>query len=138
MSNYTAFVPAGDDRRATARMLVDAADENGISQRAIRSANLGFDITEELADVLGGVEEPTEDPTEDPSEDAADKVADKSVPAKQEPNAPQSATGQGDSTVDVGSAGAHDDTTSDEAKAPAKTKKTSGSRAAKNNDSEEE
>ncbi len=75
----SAFVPKGDDRRATAKALVDLADEHGISQESIQSANDGFYITEELADLLydesdEAPEETTEPVTENPDEAPADSA----------------------------------------------------------------
>lgn len=61
-----AFVPKGDDRRATARVLVDLADEHGISQSSIQSANDGFYISEELADLLHGPEDAEPEPEPEP------------------------------------------------------------------------
>lgn len=104
-SEYPAFVPSGENVRETARMLVEAADEHGISQRAIRATNGGFDITEELADVLG--EADVEDLDEAGLDEQDGDEIPKSVPATQ--TNPQSRKGQGDSTA-----------------------KTSGNRAAKN------
>lgn len=96
--NYSAFVPQGDDRRETAKTLVDAARANGIDQRSIQSAQGGFNITEELADVLGGAEDPD------------DTEPDDTEPAPEPPKG-----GKG-----------------------GKTPKTSGNRAEKNKNSEEE
>lgn len=68
-ANYTAFVPQGENRRETARLLVDLANEHGIDQSSIRSTNRGFDITDELADLLYDESEIEDD---DESTDAAD------------------------------------------------------------------
>lgn len=51
-SDLTAFVPDGDSRVETAKILVDAATKNGIDQRSIQAAQGGFRVTDELADVL--------------------------------------------------------------------------------------
>lgn len=72
-SGLSAFVPKGDDRRATARSLVELANEHGIPQTSIQSANDGFYITDELADVL--YDESTDDESTDeaPAETAPTK-----------------------------------------------------------------
>lgn len=46
------FVPNGLSRRETAILLVGTADEFGLPQRDIKARMGGFEITEELADVL--------------------------------------------------------------------------------------
>jgi hypothetical protein len=66
----TAFVPKGDDKRATARALVDLATANGMDTSLIQSANDGFYITDELADVL--YDESTEDESTDSDEAPAE------------------------------------------------------------------
>lgn len=127
--NYAAFVPQGEDRVETARLLVRTADEHGIDQRSIQSTHGGFNITEELAEVLydEGVadedetetpseteDETSEVPAEEPAEPAVEDETSKSVPATQ--SSPQSRKGKGDSKAD----------------------KTSSNRAAKNTNSKEE
>lgn len=118
--DFKAFVPQGEDRRATARYLVQTADEHGIDQRSIRSTRGGFDITDELADVLYEDEDTLQEVQDEPEKAVEDEVIEtpvedlpKSVPATQ--SNPQSRKGQGDSKT-----------------------KTSGNRAAKDNAPKEE
>lgn len=49
----TVFIPNGDSRKETAARLTKAAEDNGISQRAISTISRGFYVTEELAEALG-------------------------------------------------------------------------------------
>lgn len=46
------FVPNGDSSRETAILLVGTAREYGISQRAIKKVSGGFQISDELADIV--------------------------------------------------------------------------------------
>lgn len=49
----TAFVPNGDSRRDTAIILIGTAQEHGLDDaRAVRAAQGGFYISDELADLL--------------------------------------------------------------------------------------
>lgn len=92
-TDYPAFVPAEGDRRGTARLLVQTAKENGLDPHSVLSVNGGFKITEELADLLGGVDD------EDVDEEGADgDETSKSVPATQ--TDPQTRKGKGDSKAD--------------------------------------
>ena len=74
----SAFVPKGDDRRATARALVELADEHNIPQTSIQSANDGFYITDELADVL--YDEGTED--DETVDESTDEAPAETAPTK--------------------------------------------------------
>lgn len=89
-ADYSAFVPAGDNRRETARILVELADKHGISQEAIQSTNRGFNVTDEIADLLYSGEEP------EASGNYTGGDTDKSVPKTQ--TSPQTHEGLGDST----------------------------------------
>ena len=51
-STHAAFVPDGDSRTETARLLVTTARDNEIDQASIQATQGGFNITEELADLL--------------------------------------------------------------------------------------
>lgn len=51
MSN-TYFVPNGDSRQDTAVLLVGTAREYGISQRSVKAVQGGFNISEELANIV--------------------------------------------------------------------------------------
>lgn len=70
-ANYTAFVPNGDSRQETAIILVGTAEEHGIDQRSIQATRGGFNITEELADVLYDESTPDETPNEVPAKKAS-------------------------------------------------------------------
>lgn len=76
-ANYTAFVDQGEDRRETARFLVATAREHGIDQRSIQSTHGGFNITEELADVIysDAEDDETTEPPETSDEGSAEKPA---------------------------------------------------------------
>lgn len=70
------FIENGEDRQATAALLVTAAEDADISRRDILPTGKGFWISETLADVLVeegilSAEEPEQDP-EVPSEDTED------------------------------------------------------------------
>lgn len=70
-SGLQAFVPRGDDIRATARTLVELADANGIAQTSIQASNDGFYITDELADLL--YDEGKPEPEDAPADSAPKK-----------------------------------------------------------------
>lgn len=84
-ADYTAFVPAGENRRETARALVDLANANGIAQTSIQSTHGGFNVTDEVADLLYAEVDDTEaDDTEaaDPHTDSVSGNPDTAPTAK--------------------------------------------------------
>lgn len=105
---YSAFIPHQGDPQGTAQVLVQTARENEIDQRSIQAAQGGFNVTEELADVLYEV---------DYSGDDLDDLDDDPDAADPDPVDP--------------------DAESDKSDEGGKTTKTSGNRAEKNKNSKE-
>lgn len=96
MSEENYFVPSGTfgSRQETATALVGAADEFGLNQRDIRSAQGGFWITESLADkVFNDVDESDDvvddvvvddDADNDPSGEPETKTPEGTVPSEEQ------------------------------------------------------